>query len=131
MMNTMRNRRVAVRKAMYLTWSVALVLTGVLVVAFTGMAFSVGMMPGGDERTLQGEVIAVDNGMAIGTVTLESNQLGRYPNNDVNIFLNQTSRVKVCGKETSSNDINVGKNATVTYHELGGVAVADSVTERC
>ena len=131
MKNTVRRHVALVRTAMYLTWGIVLVLTAVLVVTFAGIAFGEGTTPGGDERTLQGDVIAVDSGMSISTVTLESDQLGSYPNNDLNIFLNQASKVNVCGKEMSADDINVGRNAIVTYHERGGVAVADGITERC
>ena len=130
-MKTLRRDSAPVRMAMYLTWLLVLVLSAVFVVTFTGIAFSTPMMPSGAKETLRGEVIAVDNGMAIGNVTLESSHLGKYPNNDLNVFLNQTTSVNVCGREGTTNDIDVGRHAIVTYHEVGGVPLADSIAERC
>ncbi len=131
MMNRMRKDRPTVRVAMYLTWLLVLVLTTALFFTFTGIAFSMSAMPSGAKDTLKGEVISVDNGIAVGTVTVESSHIGRYPNNDLNVFVNQATKVNVCGRETTANGLNAGRNAIVTYHEVGGVPLADSITERC
>ncbi len=130
-MNTKLNKSTSVRVAMYLTWLLVLVLSAVFVVTFTGIAFSKGMMPGGDERTLRGEVIAVDTGHYIRTLTMQSGQIGPFPNNELNIFVNKGTQIRVCGMNEPASDLQVDRNATVTYHEVGGVPVATRISERC
>ncbi len=131
-MNTKLNKSTSVRAAMYLTWLLVLVLSAAFIVTFTGIAFSKGMMmPRGDERTLRGEVIAVDTGHYIRTLTMQSGQLGPFPNNELNIFVNKGTRISVCGMNEPASNLQVDRNATVTYREVGGVPVAARVSERC
>lgn len=84
-----------------------------------------------ESNTLTGEVMAVNPVRGATTLTLISSQIGQFPNNELNIFLNSNTKVKVCSEREPVNDINVSRNATVTYHEVGGVAVAEQVSEQC
>ena len=107
-----------------------LVAAALMVLAFTNTGFTKAM-PTSDKGALKGEIVAVDNGHQMSTLTLRSNEIGKYPNNILNIFLNNGTKVKVCGMNEPAKDLRVSQNATVRYHELGGVPVADSISERC
>ena len=73
----------------------------------------------------------VDSGHHLRTVTLQSNSIGQYPNDELNIFLSPNTKVKICGMHEPAKDIAVSRNAIIMYHEVAGLAVADSVVERC
>jgi hypothetical protein len=84
------------------------------------------------EHELRGEVVAVDNLHHINMLTLESTKIGQYPNDQLNIFMNKNTSVKVCNEREPEHDIRVSSNATIRYHEVQGLLpLADSVTERC
>jgi hypothetical protein len=122
--------RGSAKAAMLLTGFFVLIAAAFFVLSSANTAFTLGSMQGG-EKTLKGEIVAMDNGHHIRTLTLRSDEIGRYPNDKLNIFLNKDTKVKVCGMREPAKDINVSRNATIRYHELGGVAVANSVSERC
>lgn len=84
-----------------------------------------------ESNVLTGEVMAVNPVHGATTLTLISGQIGQFPNNEMNIFLNGDTKVKVCSEREPVNDISVSRNATVTYHEVGGVAVAEQISEQC
>ncbi len=84
------------------------------------------------EHALRGEIVAVDNLHQINMLTLQSTKIGQYPNDQLNIFMNKNTSVKVCNEREPENDIKVSGNATVRYHEVQGLLpLADSVTEKC
>jgi hypothetical protein len=63
---------------------------------------------------------------------LRSENMGNFPNDSLNIFLNRSTTVKICSERKPSKDINVNGNTSVTYHEVRGwLPVADAVTEQC
>ncbi len=126
----LKDRRPA-RMALFLSGLLVLALSAVFVLSLTGYAFSRDSMPAGEAGSIQGEVIAVDSGHAMKTMTLESDQIGKFPNNSLNIFVNRGTKVNVCGMSEPASDLQVDRTATVTYHEVGGVAVADRISERC
>lgn len=105
-------------------------VAALFVMSLTDTAFALGVMPG-DRGTLKGEVVAVDHVHNANTVTLLSGRIGQFPNDKLNIFLTKDTKLKVCNMSEPLKDIRVGSNATVKYHERGGVAVADSIAERC
>ncbi len=39
--------------------------------------------------------------------------------------------VKMCGKKEPAKDLKAGLDAKIEYHESGGVAVADAISEQC
>ncbi len=95
-------------------------------------AIAIGSSRAGHEATLKGEVVVVDNLHKMGMLSLRSNEIGQYPNDRLNIFMNKDTKVKVCSEREPQNDIKVSHNATVTYHEVQGLLpLADSVTEKC
>jgi hypothetical protein len=84
-----------------------------------------------DKGTVKGEVVAIDNAHNMRTMTLRSDQIGQFPNNELNLFLNHDTTFKVCNANEPFKDMSVDRTATVTYHEVGGVAVANSISEHC
>ena len=108
---------------------VVLTVAALFVLSFTNTAFTEGMAEG--EGPLTGEVIAVDSGPHLGTLTLRSDEIGQYPNDKLNIFLSKDTEVKACDMSEPGKDIAVGRDVMIEYHEVGGLAVADSVAERC
>jgi hypothetical protein len=107
----------------------------VILVFSTSFANSVpaaGSQQAEQKDTLKGEVVAVDNLHHISMLTLRSDEIGRFPNDRLNIFMNKNTSVKVCNEREPVKDINVSRNATVTYHEVQGLLpVADTVSEKC
>ncbi len=83
------------------------------------------------ESTIKGEVYSMTAGRHLGTITLLSEKLGAYPNNELNIFLIKSTKVNICSVREPEKDIAANRTATVKYHELQGLAVADSVSEQC
>ena len=82
--------------------------------------------------TLSGEVVAVDHSMHnANTVTLRSSQIGQFPYDTMNIFVNSGTKINVCKSKEPLRDMTVGHHAKVTYHEVGGLAVANSISEQC
>jgi hypothetical protein len=81
--------------------------------------------------SLRGEVVSVNTVNHITTLTLRSEEIGNFPNDTMNIFLNRDTKVKSCNASEPARDINVGRNATIQYHVSGGVIVADALSERC
>ncbi len=85
-----------------------------------------------EKSMLAGEVIAVDHVHNLQTLTLRSDEIGQFPSgNKLNIYLTPKTEVVVCDRYLPAKDITVNSNATVTYHEERGLAVADSIAEQC
>ncbi len=83
------------------------------------------------EGYLQGEIVSMDNVNHIKTVTIRSDEIGSFPNDELNVFLTRDTMVKMCGKREPARDLKTGSNAKIGYHESGGVPVADIISERC
>ncbi len=83
------------------------------------------------EGSLQGEIVSMDNVNHIKTLTIRSGEIGSFPNDELNVFLSRNTAVKVCGEREPAKDLKTGFNAKIRYHELGGVPVADVISERC
>lgn len=82
--------------------------------------------------TVTGEIVAIDQTNNVNTLTLRSTQqIGQFPNDELNIFLNSGTKINVCKSSEPFKDMKVGRHAKVIYHELGGVPVANSVSEQC
>ncbi len=110
---------------------IALIVAAILVISFANLAFAKGGLQGGEKGALRGEVVAVDNLHKMGMLTLRGSSIGNFPNDELNIFVNHDTKVKICGEREPFKDINASRNATVAYHEVSGLAVADSVSEQC
>jgi hypothetical protein len=108
-----------------------LIAVALVVVSFVESAFAAVPLQGSRTNTLRGEIVAVDNVGYVTVLTVRSAQIGPFPNNELNIFTNQNTMVKICKEREPARDINVGSNATITYHEEGRVAVANKILERC
>lgn len=126
-------KKVSGQTASLLTGFLAVAAAALFVLSFSNMAYSGGNPLKGERSslTLKGEIVAVDSGHHIRTLTLISNGIGRYPNDELNIFVKPDVKVKVCGLREPAGDIMVSRNAVIRYHELSGLAVADAVSERC
>ncbi len=110
---------------------VVLIVAALFVLSFANTASTHTSMQGKEQGYLKGEVIAVDTGNHVRTLTLRSNEIGQYPNDTLNVFLSQNANVKICGMREPAKDIAVDHKATIMYHEVGGVPVANNVAERC
>jgi len=114
-------------------------LTGLFIVAVSALfilslansALSLQIVQGGDKIVVTGGVVAVENGSHLSTMTLRSSEIGLYPNNEMNIFVSPNTNVLICNERELFKDLRAGRSATILYHEEGGLAVADSVAERC
>ncbi len=83
------------------------------------------------EDSLKGEIVAMDTVNHIQTLTVRSDEIGGFPNDKLNIFLNKNTTVTMCSEKEPAKDLKVGRSATIEYHESGGVPVADAVSEQC
>ena len=83
------------------------------------------------EATIQGEIVAVNSVNHTKTITVLSSEIGNFPNDKLNIILNKNTMVKMCTFKELAKGLNVGRTATIDYHESGGMAVADAVSEQC
>jgi len=107
------------------------VLIAALLMPVTSMAFSMDRMQRGAGNSLNGEIVAVDNTSHLTILTVQSDEIGRFPNNQMNVFLNPYTTVKICAASEPAKDAQVNREATISYHEAQGLAVADSVREHC
>jgi hypothetical protein len=99
---------------------------------FANSAFVTGSQQAIQKDTLTGEVVVVDNLHHLGMLTLQSDKIGQYLNDQLNIFMNKNTWVRGCNESKPENDIKVIRNATVSYHEVQGLLpLADSVSEKC
>ena len=118
-------------KAIYLlTGSVILIVAALLVLSLANTASTEGMMPGGKD-SLTGQIVAVDDSHNLKTLTIISDELGKYPTDTITIFLSKDTDVKLCTATAPSEDSMMTRDVTITYHEVSGLAVADSVSEQC
>lgn len=108
---------------------IVLIAAALIVLSFTNTALSLGNMQG--EKAIKGEVVAVNNMRHLTVVSVRSNEIGKFPNDKMHIFLNPYTTAKICKATEPAKDIQTRRNATIKYHEVGGLAVADSVSERC
>ncbi len=107
---------------------VVLIAAAVLVFSRTSSAAPQGTVK---EATIQGEIVAVDNTNHTKTITVLSSKIGNFPNDELNIVVNKNTMVQMCTFKKLAKGLNADSTATINYHELGGMAVADSVSERC
>ena len=125
-------KNVTGRAAIVLATFFVLLATVMTIAILSNSALAIGSSHTGNEVMLKGEVWAVDNLHNINMLTLQSNTIGQFPNDQLNIFMNKNTSVKICNEREAENDINVSRKATVTYHEVQGLLpLADSVTEKC
>ncbi len=108
----------------------ATMVASLLIFSVANNAFAAVAMQG-DRGSLKGEVVAVNQVHNAQTLTLRSSQIGQFPNDQQNIFMNKDTRVKVCNVREPNKDLKVDHSAVVKYHEVGGVAVASIIAERC
>ena len=130
MIGTSIRRKISSNAMYLLVGSVVSIVTALLVLSVTSTALSQGMMPG-DKDSLTGEIMAVDNSHNLKTLTIRSDEIGQFPNDTVNIFLSKDTDVKLCTMNDPAEDIMVSRDVIITYHEVSGLAVADSVSEQC
>jgi len=125
-------RREHVKAFNLLSGLVALLIVLSFSTSFTNSAFAIGSRQAIQKDTLTGEVVVVDNLHHLGMLTLQSSKIGQFPNDQLNIFMNKTTSVKVCSEREPEKDIKVNHKAIVTYHEVQGLLpLADSVSEKC
>ncbi len=109
----------------------AVLITAILLVTGASSMASAWGNAQSKEGSLQGEIVSMDNVNHIKTLTIRSGEIGSFPNDELNVFLNRDTMVKMCGKPEPARDLKTGFNAKIEYHESGGVPVADVIAERC
>ena len=132
MIKKLKARRGAVTELNLLMGLVILLIALIFSTSFSNSALAIGSGQAIQKGTLTGEVVAVDNLHHINMLTLQSDKIGQFPNDHLNIFMNKNTSVRICSEREPENDIKVSRNATVTYHEVQGLLpLADSVSEKC
>ncbi len=132
MIRNIFTKKGSAKAAMLLTGLVVLVAAALIVLSFANTAFTRGSMQAGEKVALiKGEVVAIDTVRHLTVLTVQSGEIGQFPNDQMHIYLNPNTMVKICKATEPAKDIKVDYNATIKYHELGGLAVANSASERC
>jgi hypothetical protein len=104
------------------------VMTALLVLFVATPAFSAMSVPASPESTLQGKVVAVRNMTDLTVLTIQTT---KGIDNDVNVLAAPYTFAKLCGENDHAMNVSPGDKAIVKYHELGGLAIADSISEKC
>ncbi len=117
--------------AKVITIAAVLLASILFLTPYANSASAWGYMQTAQGNSLQGEIVAVDNADHITTLTIRSDEIGSFPNDELNVFLNRDTLVKMCGRSEPAKDLKTGLNAKIEYHESGGVPVADVISERC
>ncbi len=107
-----------------------LIAVSFVTISLVRPALAAPVLPDSGINTLQGRIVAVDNSGYMTILTVRSPEIGRYPNNEMNVFTNDETVAKICSSREPAKDVRTG-NATISYQEVGGVAVARSISERC
>ena len=131
MLRTSIHRIGSEEMAYFLTAFLVLTVSALIVLAFTGTAFAAQRTIPGAKGTLKGEIVEVTNGQHLGMVTLRSSEIGQFPNDALNIFVVKGTHVKICSVPEPAAKLAVSRTATIHYHELGGLAVANRISEQC
>ncbi len=125
-----KNRKRAPEMIYLLTGLFVLIAAAVFVLSMTNTALSRGFLQG-EKGALKGEVVAFDNSHHLKTLTVQSDEIGPYPNDTLHVYLNKNTSVKVCKMPEPAKDIALNRNAAIMFHEVAGLAVADSISEKC
>jgi hypothetical protein len=123
-------KKFSVKTIKFLALLMVLIAAILLVTAYSSNASAWGNGQA-KEGSLQGEIVSIDTVNHVETLTIVSGKIGSFPNDELNVFLNRDTAVKMCGKREPAKDLKTGFNAKIEYHELGGVPVADVISERC
>ncbi len=103
-----------------------------VVVSVTGVASARGNMKT-HEGFVNGEVISMDSSHSTSDITLNEGPKGSpaNPNMELNVFLNDKTKIETCKTNMSSRSIEVGDKVSISYHEVAGLAVADRISKSC
>lgn len=124
-------RFTSIKGSVYRNILMAVFLVLVVAVLVQPTAFSMERIQRAAGNSLNGEVVAVENARHLTVLTVQSEEIGPFPNDQLNIFVNPYTTVKICKGTEPARDVKVNKVATITYHEVAGLAVADRVREHC
>ncbi len=124
------NEKGTVRVARLFALFSVMTLAVIFLLSFTTPAFAQVSM-GGEWGTIKGEIMSIDHLQNATILTLMSSQMGQFPGNKLNIILTPDTKVQACKDSEPINDLSVSSNATVMYHDLGGIAVAELISEQC
>lgn len=124
-------RKGSANAMIFLTGLIVLVVSALFILSLANTALSLQIEQGADKNVVTGGVVAVENGSHLSTMTLRSSEIGLYPHNEMNIFVSPNTKVLICNEREPFKELRAGSSATIQYHEEGGLAVADSVAERC
>jgi prefoldin subunit 5 len=106
-------------------------VTALFIISIASVALAMESMQGNVD-ILNGKITAIDASHQTKSLTLQSIESDKAaPNNEINIFVNDQTTVKLCDADKSLNDIKIGSNVQVTYYELAGMAVADFIYAPC
>ena len=104
------------------------VMMAVLVIFLAAPAFSGMSMPASSDNALQGKVVAVRHMTDLTVLTI---QTAKGIDNEVNVLAAPYTSAKLCGDREYAMDVTPGNKAVIEYHELSGLAIADSIVEKC
>ena len=107
---------------------VPIVMAALVLLFLASPAISAMQSPGSPESTLQGSVVAVHNMSDLTVLTI---QTGKGIDNEVNVLAAPYTNAKMCSDREYAMDVNPGDHAVIKYHELSGMAIADSIAEKC
>ncbi|HYA88474.1 MAG TPA: hypothetical protein VEI57_15580 [Nitrospirota bacterium] len=121
------------RKAFHILMAFfVLLVTAIIAMSYAITTLAADSMQKGQKDVVKGEVVAIDTLHHLRMLTLRSEKIGTLPNDTLNIYLDKSTRVKICNEREPWRDINVDGKVTLTFHEVRGwLPVADAITERC
>jgi hypothetical protein len=120
-------------KTMSLLAVILLVAATTLFFPSSTSAVSAAKGPWGQADTITGKITEIDASHPTKSLTLQSSELGlSAPNNEINIFVNDKTAVRMCyAGKSSLKDLKAGAKLQVTFHEIAGLAVADFIYKPC
>jgi hypothetical protein len=122
--SVLNKKKVATAAARVITTA----MTAMLVLFLAAPAFSEMSTPISSDITLQGKVVAVRNMTDLTVLTI---QTAKGLDNEVNVLAAPYTNAKLCGDREHAMDVTPGNKAVIEYHELSGLAIADSIVEKC
>ena len=104
-------------------------VASLFIASFMNVALAEGGMQV-DKVILKGEVVGIGNAHNVKTLLLRPERVWEFPSGTMKVYMNKDTKLQVCN-ESKPLMWTEGRNATVIYHEVEGVAVADSISEQC
>ncbi len=115
------------------------IFCAMVLLLLNGASFAYTNSPSTDLQTLKGKIVSIDPKQNV--VTVESSQIGQPSTGGrMDVFLNRQTKINDCDETKIANEqfylidpwptLKKGE-ANITFHEDGGVAVADAISQKC